>query len=168
MLARYNKEKNIKKRISLDLKKISNEAEQNKNEIALTKLKLAHSEEKENQTVKILETLSETNDDGINGPIDKLRNYHFIQNDKTTWSEFELVFSNSYKDFYQILSNRYPLLTANERKLCIFLKLNMNNKDISNITLQSDEAIRKSRVRLRKKLGLERCVNLSTFIQNLN
>ena len=59
------------------------------------------------------------------------------------------------------------LLTVNERKICVFLRLNMGNKDIAQITFQSEEALKKAPLRLRKKLGIERTDNLATFIQNL-
>lgn len=69
--------------------------------------------------------------------------------------------------FYEKLNEKFPTLTPNERKLCVFLKLNMSNKDIAQITFQSEEALKKARLRLRKKLEMERDENLATFIQSL-
>ena len=59
------------------------------------------------------------------------------------------------------------MLTQNERKLCVFLKLNMTNKQIAQITFQSEEALKKARQRLRKKLEIARDTNLVSFIQNI-
>jgi DNA-binding CsgD family transcriptional regulator len=55
-------------------------------------------------------------------------------------------------------------LTLNEQKLCAFLRLNLNTKDIANIMGISLRGVEVARYRLRKKLGLQRGQNLSKFI----
>jgi DNA-binding CsgD family transcriptional regulator len=51
--------------------------------------------------------------------------------------------------------------------MCAFLKLNMSNKDIAQITFQSDEALKKARLRLRQKLDIDRETNLAAFMQGI-
>jgi DNA-binding CsgD family transcriptional regulator len=77
------------------------------------------------------------------------------------------LFGKVHRSFYEKLNEQYPNLTANERKICAFLKLNMSNKDIANITFQSDDALKKARLRLRQKLGIDRETNLAVFLQNI-
>jgi hypothetical protein len=43
----------------------------------------------------------------------------------------------------------------------------MSNKDIAKITFQSDDALKKARLRLRQKLELGRETNLVAFLQNI-
>ena len=43
----------------------------------------------------------------------------------------------------------------------------MNSKDIAKITYQSEEALKKARQRLRKKLGINRETNLMMFLQTI-
>ena len=43
----------------------------------------------------------------------------------------------------------------------------MSNKDIAQITFQSDDALKKARLRLRQKLEISRKTNLVTFLQNI-
>ncbi len=74
--------------------------------------------------------------------------------DAQVWDEFEMRFNRVNNEFYQKLAHHYPELTNNEKRLCAFLLMNMNTKDISSITGQSTDAIGKARTRLRKKLGL--------------
>ena len=81
-----------------------------------------------------------------------------------TWKEFELRFQNVYTDFYKKLSQDYPGLTANELRICAFLKLNMSTKDIAAITYQTDSSIRVARWRLRQKFKLEKEENLVSFL----
>ena len=73
----------------------------------------------------------------------------------TNWKEFEKSFQEVRPGFYIRLNKLYPNLTPNEQKLCAFLSLNMSTKEISSITLQSIESIRKARYRLRKKIQIK-------------
>ncbi len=83
------------------------------------------------------------------------------------WTEFETRFQDIYGDFYKRLNERFPAITPNELKLCAFLKLNMSTKEISSITYQSTETLKKARFRLRKKLGLIRDENLMAFLNQV-
>ena len=84
-----------------------------------------------------------------------------------TWAEFEAHFTQVHTDFYKKLNDEFPNLSANEKKLCAFLKLNMSTKDIGSITYQSVKSISVARSRLRKKLKIEsEDVNLVNFFAN--
>jgi len=83
------------------------------------------------------------------------------------WEEFEKTYMEVHKDFHIALTSRYPQLTANDRKLCAFILMNMSSKEISSITYQSTQSIKVARYRLRKKLGLQRSDNLSAFLNQL-
>ncbi len=72
-----------------------------------------------------------------------------------------------HTDFYKKLNEQFPNLSANEKKLCAFLKLNMSTKDIGSITYQSVKSISVARSRLRKKLNIEsEDVNLANYLAN--
>lgn len=86
---------------------------------------------------------------------------------KQLWKEFEMRYIEVHKAFFQALNSTYPNLTANDRKLCALIKLNMSSKDISSITYQSVQSIKVARYRLRKKLGIGKNENLSSFLNNL-
>jgi len=83
------------------------------------------------------------------------------------WAEFEKTYMEVHKDFHMSLTSRYANLTANDRKLCAFILMNMSSKEISSITYQSPQSIKIARYRLRKKLGLTRSENLSAFLNQL-
>jgi tetratricopeptide (TPR) repeat protein len=87
--------------------------------------------------------------------------------DQDTWKEFEIRFQQVHSDFYTRLNEEFPNLSANEKKLCAFLKLNMTTKEISALTYQSPNSITVARSRLRKKLGIDQEENLSTFLESL-
>jgi len=70
------------------------------------------------------------------------------------WQEFEFRFQQVNEGFYKVLNERFPDLSPSERRLCVFLKLNMTTKEISAITHQNAKSIDVARTRLRKKLNL--------------
>ena len=80
------------------------------------------------------------------------------------WKEFEVRFQRVHSGFSKKLTTKYPDLTANELRLCSFLRLNMNTKDIAAITYQSTNSIDVARSRLRQKLGLDKDENLVAFL----
>jgi len=80
------------------------------------------------------------------------------------WKEFEVRFQQVHHNFYKKLGQDFPDITSNELRLCGFLKLNMNTKDISAITYQSVNSIDVARSRLRQKFGLNKDANLIAFL----
>jgi len=87
--------------------------------------------------------------------------------DQDIWKEFEIRFQQVHNEFYEKLNERFPNLSANEKKLSAFLRLNMSTKEISAITYQSINSITVARSRLRKKLDLDTDENLISFLENL-
>ncbi len=71
------------------------------------------------------------------------------------WEEFELRFKEIHSEFYSELNKQFPNLSANDKRLCAFLRLKMTTKEISTITHQSIKSIETARSRLRKKLNLQ-------------
>jgi tetratricopeptide (TPR) repeat protein len=86
------------------------------------------------------------------------------ENTKEVWKEFEIRFQNVHHDFYKKLVEQFPDLSSNELRLCAFIKLNLNTKEISSITHQSVNSIDVARSRLRHKLGLSKEENLTSFL----
>lgn len=70
------------------------------------------------------------------------------------WTEVEKVMEANNDAFFDNLTREYPNLTKNERKLCVFLHMNLSTKEISKISQQSIGSINIARSRLRKKFGI--------------
>lgn len=81
-----------------------------------------------------------------------------------TWKEFEVQFNEVHPGFQQRLLEKYPVLTPAERRLCSFIRLNMNTREISSLTGQSIKSIEVARTRIRKKIGVPHEQNLSNYI----
>ena len=114
---------------------------------------------------ELKELTNYVSEDGLQ-PLSNIVSKLTHQQSDNGWKEFEKRFSEIHIDFYSRLINEFPDLTQNEVKLCAFLKLGMNTKEICSITFQSIRAIEAARLRLRKKLGLDNGENLSIFLQS--
>jgi len=154
---------------SLELEKVSleRELEFRTKELATNVMYMARTSEFITQiSEKLLKSkmyFTKENQEVIHKIITELQTYV----DQDTWTEFELRFQQVHNEFYTKLNELHSDLTANEKKLCAFLRLNMTTKEISAITYQSANSIIVARSRLRKKLGIVRDENLVSYLENL-
>lgn len=93
----------------------------------------------------------------INNNIDHDKDFEIFQ------SNFNLI----HQDFFNLLDNRYPNLTRNDKILCAYLKMNLSSKEIAPLLNISIRGVEVSRYRLRKKMNLEKDLSLSDFLHNL-
>jgi len=80
------------------------------------------------------------------------------------WKQFEYHFDRVHGDFLTRLTNEFTDLTPGEQKLCAFLRLKMDTKEIANLMAITLRGVEVARYRLRKKFGLKTHQNLSKFI----
>jgi PAS domain S-box-containing protein len=83
------------------------------------------------------------------------------------WEDFKLHFEKVHQGFFTRLIGKYPALTSKDQRLCAYIHLGLSTKDISGLVNITPESAEIGRIRLRKKLGLDRSHNLSTFLQNI-
>jgi len=83
-----------------------------------------------------------------------------------SWQRFEITFKSTNEDFTKNILDQFPDLSNTDIKLCTFLKLGMNTKDIASALYISPDSVKVSRSRLRKKLNLESSQNLTTFLSS--
>ena len=94
-----------------------------------------------------------------------------IQNkidDSADWDQFQMQFSLAYPEFVESLSAQYTGLRTADIKLCCYLKMSMNTKEIARVTGLSVRAVENKRYRLRKKLSLDTEISLDSFIHAFN
>jgi tetratricopeptide (TPR) repeat protein len=84
-----------------------------------------------------------------------------------SFSEFNTRLSEVHPEFISALKNNNPGLTKSEIKFCCFIKVHLTNKQIAQLLNVSFEAIRKTRYRIRKKIGLMPSQSLEEYIENL-
>lgn len=77
---------------------------------------------------------------------------------------FEEEYNFFNNDFLHRLSARFPILNSNERKVCVYLRMNRTTKEIATLLNLSVRGVETIRYHLRQKLGLERSENLCTVL----
>jgi DNA-binding CsgD family transcriptional regulator len=94
----------------------------------------------------------------------KIQNYI---DDGIQWEDYKRQFSTVYPTFVEYLTTSKADLAAGDIKLCCYLKMGMNTKDIAQLFGLSVRAIENKRYRLRKKLDLKKETSLVSFINSI-
>ena len=84
------------------------------------------------------------------------------------WKEFEKKFASVYPGLLETLVDNYPELTSSDLKICSYLRMNQNTKEMAELTGLSVRALESRRYRLRKKLNLDRSIDLVTFLHSID
>lgn len=84
--------------------------------------------------------------------------------DSSFKSDFLKHFNGVHKDFVGKLVQKHPSLTANEIKLCAYLRMNLNSLDISTLQGVEKSSVNQARYRLRNKLDLSKQVDLVAYM----
>lgn len=128
---------------------------------------------KKNEMLKFLQknltlirpTLPVASQKKVNEMIQKIETHQRSQ--IFNWDDFKFYFEKIHQGFFERLNGTYPILTAKDQRLCAYIHLGLSTKDIAGLINIAPESAEIARIRLRKKLGLSRNHNLSTFLQNI-
>jgi DNA-binding CsgD family transcriptional regulator len=80
------------------------------------------------------------------------------------WAAFENQFQRVHPDYIRILSERYPVLSRTELRVCALLKVGLATKEIARLLNVSVRDIENHRYRIRKKLAIGAGGDLATFL----
>lgn len=84
--------------------------------------------------------------------------------DNDYWEQFVGHFVQVAPHFFENLKQYGPHLTPNETRLCAYIRIGLSSKQIAQLLNLSQESVNKNRYRLRKKLNLEKDVDLDELI----
>ena len=93
-----------------------------------------------------------------------------LKKEKTSdkdWETFKTYFSQVHNDFDQKLKTLYADISEKEIRLAAFLRMNLTTKEIAATMNVLPDSILKSKYRLKKKLGLEKEMDLNQFLHAL-
>ena len=110
------------------------------------------------------ELLKITNTNAIGGVVKVIDE---TMNDIKDWKFFEEAFNNADKDFFKKVKELHPGLSANDLRLCVYLRLNLSSKEIAPLLNISPRSVEIKRYRLRKKINLDTEVKLNDYFINL-
>ncbi len=80
---------------------------------------------------------------------------------------FEIQMDELHQEFFQKLKDRFPGLSILDLRLCAYLKIGLNSKEIAEILNILPSSAFISRSRLRKKLNLKPEEDLHDFLNSI-
>lgn len=83
------------------------------------------------------------------------------------WKVFKSYFSEVHNNFDNKLKSIYADISEKEIRLASFLRMNLSTKEIASMLNVLPESILKSKYRLKKKLGLGKDTDLTSFLNSL-
>jgi len=89
-------------------------------------------------------------------------------NNKEGWAIFEQYFNSIFDGLLDRLAAQHPQLTQSDLRLCAYLKLKLNNKEIADLLNISYRSVEMAKYRLRKKLGLGLNDNFSVLLNDVS
>jgi DNA-binding response OmpR family regulator len=138
-----------------------------KKELAITALHLANYQKRnEELLVELKRLIPYINKEGME-IVRKIINDNKSNYENDFLNIFETQFKDVHTDFYERLDEKHPELTPTEKKICTFLKMNMNTKEIAVLLLSTPASIEVTRSRIRKKFGLEHFQSLTEYIAGI-
>jgi len=101
----------------------------------------------------------------VTAVIEKIEEHQRLQ--LFNWEEFKFHFEKVHQGFFTRLNGRFPKLTAKDQRLCAYILLGLSTKELAGLTNVTAESAEIGRIRLRRKLGLNRIDNLTNFLQGI-
>lgn len=83
------------------------------------------------------------------------------------WNHFKRLFEDVHKDFFKNIKQTCPEITENELRLCAYLKINLQNKEIAKLLNVTPDSLKTLRYRIRKKLCLDKEAVLEDYIRHI-
>jgi DNA-binding CsgD family transcriptional regulator len=86
---------------------------------------------------------------------------------ETDWIEFKRLFEKLNPGFFDFFQEKFPEITAAEIRLAALIKLNLSNLEMARTLAISPDSVRKTNLRLRKKLNIESLDDLTRFVKGI-
>jgi DNA-binding CsgD family transcriptional regulator len=164
---RYNREL---ERVEED--KLRAEYEKLKAQLKSKTIELATKAKDNDEKRKILKTLSEKFELLKNNPKSLKRRSDEIQriiedHIETEDNTFEIQIDEMHQEFFERLRTKFPELTRYDLRLCVYIKIGFDSKEISDLLNIKPSSVYISRSRLRKKLEIGSDEDLHTYLNSL-
>lgn len=156
----------------LEQERLQKEYEQLKLQLKNKTVELANKAKDSEDKNRLLLTLKEKLEDAQANPskskirwneMQSLLDSYLVSEDKT----FEIQMDELHQEFFRKLKEQFPGLSNQDLRLCAYLKIGLNTKEIAEILNILPSSAFITRSRLRKKLNLAEDQDLHTFLNSL-
>lgn len=83
------------------------------------------------------------------------------------WNYFKIHFEQVHPDFFSKIKEHSPSISENDLRLCAYIRIGMENKQIAQMLSVLPATINTSRYRIRKKLNIVGDIPLEDFLRSL-
>lgn len=158
--------------LAIEQQMLQNEFDQLKNQLKSKTVELASkakdNEEKKQLLLLLKEKFEALQNDTPNlklrmNEIKRLLEINLNAEDHT----FEIQIDELHQEFFRKLKEKFPALSMHELRLCAYLKIGLNSKEIAEIMNILPSSVFVSRSRLRKKLNLSADDDMVSFFNSL-
>ncbi|MEE4178363.1 MAG: hypothetical protein V2I46_12735 [Bacteroides sp.] len=166
---RQQAEKYRQEILLLEQERLKVESDQLKDLLKNKTVELAKKAKENEDKNRLLVILKEKCDDAQKNPalakmkwseMQRLLDSYLIVDDKT----FEIQMDELHQEFFKKLKEQFPALSVHDLRLCAYLKIGLNSKEIADILNILPSSAFISRSRLRKKLNLKTDEDLHDFL----
>lgn len=154
-----------RKILQLQNEKLATEIEAKNSKLMFSSVQMAHKNEILTELKKNLIELKNDPERNFRSLIRKLD--HELKNEDY-WKEFNLYFNEVDQKFLDEIVKKHPKLTKNDLRMCSLLRMNLSTKEIASLLNISVRAVEQSRYRLKKRLDLDKDIDLSKYISSFN
>lgn len=84
------------------------------------------------------------------------------------WEYFFIHFNQMHPDFFDNLKAVCPSLTKGETRICAYIRIGMDNKQIAELLSIEASSVKQARYRIRKKLALATTESLENFLNTIS
>ena len=88
--------------------------------------------------------------------------------DSSSWDAFKRQFEAVHSGFFETLNQTHGDLSQNDIRHCAYIKIGLTTKEIAALLNVTTAAVQKSRVRLKKKLNLNKETDLVTYVKSID
>ena len=159
--------------LALEQEVLKSEYDKLKQQLKSKTIELANkakdNDEKKNLLLTIKEKFEQLQNDSTQakprlGEIKRLLDTHLNVEDHT----FEIQIDELHQEFFKKLKDKFPQLSIHDLRLCAYLKIGMNSKEIAEVMNIQPSSAFVSRSRLRKKLNLRVDEDINSFLNAIN
>ncbi len=165
ILKRKKKEKEV---LELKNKQVKEDLERSEHELQNILKNLMERNETISKLTEELEGVfskMSSNEEEHKSLTDKLQTFTLLTDDD--WVQFKRLFEKRYPGFFDYFYSNFEDITNAELRLAALLKLNLENLEISKTLGISADSVRKTNLRLRKRLDIAEQKDLQKLIQSI-
>ena len=169
---RIQAEKHKQELMMIEQQRLKDEYEQLKLQLKNKTIELASKARDNEEKNRLLLSVKESFEKARKTPSSSSIKWNEIQRMLDTYiniedKTFEIQMDELHQDFFRKLKESFPGLSNNDLRLCAYLKIGLNSKEIADILNIQPSSSYISRSRLRKKLDLKPEENLYDFLNSI-